>query len=276
MISRRRWPSRSGRGHQLPTLDSGHHDDCSTRITGRNLAGSHRAPRQPGSASLPRWAIVVAVVAALVPATAITAHRVFDSGPDSPRRAATDLPIPPVSSSTSPSATPTTPTTPAPSAAPSRTATPAARHLPAVAPDAPRRITSGGRIDSGFDSSVTGLDASSDAEVARWEPRGSPGSPGTDTVYVIGRVRADGDSAFAGLPGLERGATVSIRTDRGTMTYRVTAARLRPESGLAGETLFRTHRKGRLVLVGIRYDDSGDRLDRALVVTAELSAAATG
>jgi hypothetical protein len=120
---------------------------------------------------------------------------------------------------------------------------------------------------------VSDLDASSDAEVARWDPRGSPGSPGPDTVYVLGRVLAAGDSAFADLPRLKRGSRISVRTDRGTMTYTVSAIGLRSESGLGDSALFKTHKAGRLVLVGIRYDDSGGRLGKALVVTAQLTGA---
>jgi hypothetical protein len=109
--------------------------------------------------------------------------------------------------------------------------------------------------------------------VARWESRGSPGSPGTDTVYVIGRVYADQDSAFAGLPQLRRGAKVSIRTDLGTMTYTVDATALKPEAGLRDDPLFTERKPGRLVLLGIRYDASGSRLAKALVVTAQLTGA---
>jgi hypothetical protein len=227
----------------------------------RNLAGSHRAERPPSgrSSAIPRWAIAVAVVAALVPATVLTAHRVFDSS-GSPDSHATDLPIPPVS----PSAT-TTPTS-TPSKAPA-----VAPKLPKVAPAAPRRITSTKVVDAGFDSAATDLDASSNTEVARWESRGSPGSPGTDTVFVFGRVRSDG--AFANLAKLKPGSKIAIRTDNGTMTYTVSAATLKARSGLRQDPLFRQHRAGRLVLVGIRYDASGSRLAKALVVTAQLSGA---
>jgi hypothetical protein len=208
---------------------------------------------------------VIAIILALVPATALTAKRVFDDS-SAPRDSSTDLPIPPVTpSATAPTATPSS----APSKVPSRPA----KHVPNIADSAPRRITSAGAIDSGFDSSATDLDASSDSEVARWDPRGSPGSPGSDTVYVIGRVRADRDSAFADLPRLKAGAKVSIRTDNGTLTYTVSAATLRSSAGLERDSLFRRHKAGRLVLLGIRYDASGNRLAKALVVTAQLTGA---
>jgi hypothetical protein len=213
---------------------------------------------------------VVAIVLALVPAAALTAKRVIDDA-SAPRDSATDLPIPPVT----PSATVPTPSTPSrtPSSTPSKAPTHRVKHLPKVAASAPRRITSAGVIDSGFDSSVTDLDASSDSEVARWDPRGSPGSPGADTVYVVGRVRADGDSAFADLPKVKAGAKVSIRTDNGTLTYTVGATTLRSAAGLERDPLFRKHKAGRLVLLGIRYDASGDRLAKVLVVTAQLTGA---
>ncbi len=227
------------------------------------MAGSHRAPHRRRSSTIPPWAIVVAIVVALVPATALTAKRVFDDS-SSPSHATTNLPIP--------SVTPHPTVTSVPSEAPSKGGSQgAAKHLPKIESDAPRRITATGVLDSGFDSSVTDLDASSDSEVARWDPRGSPGSPGTDTVYVIGRVRAD--AAFADLPKLEVGAKVSIRTDQGTMTYTVRATRLEQETGLEKRSLFTAHQRGRLVLLGIRYDASGQRLAKALVVTTELTGA---
>jgi hypothetical protein len=210
---------------------------------------------------------VVAIVVALIPATYLTAHRVLSGSSAAPRDHSTDLPIPPVT----PSSTPTPSTTPA--ATPSSTPSTPAKSLPRIAPDAPRRLVAGSLVDTGFDASVTDLDATSASEVARWDPRGSPGSPGTDTVFVIGRVYAVKDSAFARLPRLRRGAAVSIRTDRGTMTYTVGAATLKPESGLRRDPLFTEHLPGRLVLVGIRYDASGDRLSKALVVTAQLTGA---
>ena len=205
-------------------------------------------------------------MAALVPALVIGAHRLLDSKDSngSPTARTTDAPIPPVTSPTS--AAPPTPT-------PTPTATPApAPKLPRVAPAQPRRITSGHLLDSGFDSAATTIEPSSRTEVARWEPRGSPGSPGTDTVYLVGEVHGT-DSGFGSLPDLTPGRKVSIRTDNGTLTYTVRAAGLEPASGLEQRALFKRHEPGRLVLVGIRYDDAGTRLTKALVVTAQLSGA---
>lgn len=203
---------------------------------------------------------------ALVPAAWFGAQRVFEGPAASPSRTdPTDLPIPPVS----PSVTPTTGTTA--KATPTATAAPKAPALTRVSPDAPRRLVAGSLIDTGFDNAVTRIDASSDSEVARWESRGTPGSPGTDTVYVIGRVGED--RAFAGLPRLAVGAKVTIRTDRGTLTYTVRSTSLEEHAGLEDDAAFTARKPGRLVLVGIRYDASGDRLGRDLVVVAQLTAA---
>jgi len=86
-------------------------------------------------------------------------------------------------------------------------------------------------------------------------------------------VTADDDGAFAELGDLARNRKVSIRTDRGTLTYTVSARAHIPRGRLSKDPLFTAHKPGRLVLVGIRYDASGDRLDDALVVTAQLSGA---
>jgi hypothetical protein len=118
---------------------------------------------------------------------------------------------------------------------------------------------------------VTTLEPASTSEVARLASRGSPGSPATDTVVVVGKVLTGGDSAFADLPGLSTGSIVTIRTDAGTLTYTVSGSTLRPGSGLASDPLVTEHSPDRLVLVGIRYAASGDRLADALVVTAQLS-----
>jgi hypothetical protein len=239
------------------------------------VAGSHRAqqPQRGRSSTVPAWAIVAAIVIALIPAVWFTANRVVDNYSAASSKDSTDLPIPAVSPSTSAPATPSPTAPPSTTAPPPTSTTTAPPALPKVAPDSPRRITAGSLIDSGFDNAVTTLDAASSSEVARGEPRGTPGSPGTDTVYVIGQVEAGGDSAFANLPKLKAGSKVTLRTDTGTMTYTVTAANVKPENALDADPLFTKRVRGRLVLLGIQYDASGDRLDDALVVTARLSGA---
>lgn len=225
---------------------------------------------------MPRWALVAAVVVALVPAAWFTATRALEGDGDPPGSSqSTDKPIPPVSSG--PTTTPTTPTKP-PTSTPS--ATPTSNPLPRVAPDVPRRLTSGSILDVGFDNSVEPdgdrFTPGSTSEVARWGTRGEPGSPGTDTVYVVGRVDDDGDSSFGHLAELKKGDEIEIRTDEGTLTYTVRALSSHAESGLISTDLFEQKVPGRLVLVGVRYDASGNRVAPYLLITAQLTAADPG
>jgi len=232
------------------------------------VAGSHRAERAPRArSSLPRWAVLLGIAVALVPAAVIVGHRVWGGASSEVR--STDQPIRPVTSSTTAPATASP--TPSPATSPSAQPTTPAPVLTKVAPDTPRRIIAGRVLDSGFDSAVTTLDPASTSEVARWGLRGSPGSPGTDTVYVVGSMRSGG--AFEPLGRLRDGSRVSIRTDSGTVTYTVQAQGLKPYSSLRRDPLFTEHAPGRLVLVGIRYAASGARLPDALIVTAQLSSA---
>ena len=233
------------------------------------MAGSHRAqPDRPERTSrVPRWAIVAAIVVALVPAVWFTAQRVVDNAA-APTGNATDLPIPPVS----PSTTPPAPTPSSSAAAPTASPTPTPVPLTKVAADAPRRLVADSLLDTGFDSAVTTLEPSSTSEVARWESRGSPGSPGSDTVFIVGKV--DGSSsAFEKLPQVRPGTKVSIRTDSGTLTYTVTAVTLKSEASLVRDAVVTKRAPGRLVLVGIRYSATGVRQPQALVVAAQLSGA---
>jgi hypothetical protein len=233
--------------------------------------GSHRAPRPERSTTVPRRALLLAVVVALIPAAWITVDRSL-GGDDKPSAHASDKPIPPVSSS--PALPPTT-ATPTPTATPP--ATPKHRPLPRVAPAVPRRLTAGSILDVGFDDSVEPsgdrFTAGSTAEVARWGSRGEPGSPGTDTVFIVGKVHADGSGAFGRLGSLRTGTKVAVRTDRGTLTYTIRAVTRPAEAGITGTAAFVQKVPGRLILLGIRYDAGGNRLDRYLMVTAELTAA---
>jgi hypothetical protein len=135
-----------------------------------------------------------------------------------------------------------------------------------------------GVLDIGFDSTVEPKDGvlvpRSTAEVARWGGRGVPGSPSRDTVFIVGKVSPGG--AFERLPRLRRGTDVLLRTQSGRLTYTVQAVTERRAAGLTRDLAFAKRVPGRLQLVGIRYDASGDRTGRVLVVTAVLTAARAG
>ncbi|MGO4257527.1 hypothetical protein [Marmoricola sp. RAF53] len=224
---------------------------------------------------MPRWAIVAAVVLALVPAAWFTAHRVFGDSPSSPSTpgtsgSPTESPIPAVSPSAG--TTPTTTPPPTPTPTPTPTVGPAA-DLTRISEDVPRRLTSGSALDTGFDDSVEpaggAFSARSASEVSRWGSRGQPGSPGSDTVFVIGEVRPGG--AFGALPDLRPGAKVALRTDNGTLTYTVRSVGSHAAAGITTDPAVVGKAPGTLVLLGIRYDASGDRTGDYVVVKADLS-----
>lgn len=219
-------------------------------------------------------AVGIAVAVALVPALGFGGHRLL-AGADSAADPRTDAPIPAV---TTPVPTPSASATPTPTRT---TAAPAPKpNLTRVAASPPRRLTSGSVLDVGFDSSIEprngSFAAASTAEVARWGSRGEPASPGTDTVYLIGKTFSRGTSAFAELPRLKVGSTVSIRTDAGVLTYTVRTTSDQGSAGLARSAGIRTKVPGRLVLIGLRYNAAGNATGRALVVIADLTAARRG
>lgn len=258
------------------------------------MAGSHRAPRKQdpatGSAEgrrtkaparLTPRAVAIAVIVALVPALWLGAQRLVNGSdtPTGPQH--TPSAIPPVlTSSATPTPSPTTapPTTPT---APTATPTPRVPRLPRLAASVPRRLSVRGLLSVGFDDSISardgGFQAASTAEAARWGSRGKPASPGTDTVFLIGKVYRDGASAFDDLPRVKVGAKVAVRTDAGVLTYTVRSSTSRPAKGLLRRPEFTARTPGRLVLVGILFDSRDDqRTGRYLIVVAQLSAVRKG
>lgn len=208
----------------------------------------------------------------MVPLVWFAVDRATDDSDQTDDRGALGVPTASASVTTTPSPT----ATPKPTRKPSPTTTPSGKPaLPRLAPAVPRRLASGSFLDVGFDDSIEARNgsfrAASTGEVARWGSRGLPASPGTDTVYVVGTTRPDGEGAFGRLPRLKPGAQVTIRTDRGRLTYTVVSAADRPTGGLAKNDAFAAKVPGRLILVGLRADRTGDPTGTAYVVVAQLS-----
>ena len=233
------------------------------------MAGSHRAPAPTRRSRTPAVVLVAVLVVGAAIAGGYALSRSDDDPPDHPA-----APRPTSTSSapvTTPTSHPTVHSTPPPKA------TPTAKPLPRVRPSPPRRLVVPGVLDVGFDDVVAPRNgvfrAASTAEVARWGGRGVPGSPGTDTVYVIGKASADG--AFARLGALHRGSRITLRTSTGVLSYTVQATTEAAAKGLTADASFKQRVVGRLQLVGIRYDAKGDRTGTILVVTARLTGART-
>ncbi|MFL6158750.1 MAG: hypothetical protein ACJ72D_21895 [Marmoricola sp.] len=240
------------------------------------MAGTHRAPapsrRSRGPATV--LAVVVLVAAAIGGGYALNRSRGDDH-----RQAKPPSSTPATTPTSLPTVTITPPVTPAtPTATSKPTHRPTAKPLPRVQPSAPKRLVVRGLLDVGFDSTTSPENGvftpRSTAEVARWGGRGVPGSPGRDTVYLIGKVSAG--AAFAKLPGTSDGAHVFLHTRTGMLTYTVQAVATHRAAGLTHDRSFMLRVPGRLQLVGIRYDAKGDRTGTVVVVTAVLSSARAG
>lgn len=234
------------------------------------MAGSHRAERPAtGSRKLSR-AVWIAVIAALIAGTYVGVHGLFSSAPS-----ANAPPHPASSRRPSPTAAPSTPAA-TPTASPTTPAKPAAsKRLARVKPTVARRLTVAGVLGATLDNSIEPkagqFTPASTAGVARWGSRGLPSSPGTDTVFIVGKV--DGPTtAFRRLGALHAGSKVVLRTDAGLLTYTVLSVGAHRANGLLTGPAFREHVPGRLILIGIEYSGA-NRTGSVLVVTAQLSAA---
>lgn len=144
-----------------------------------------------------------------------------------------------------------------------------------VAEASPRHIGINGLVDSGFDLALEPdgdrLTAPSEDEVARWASRGLPGSPASDTVVIVGEVQADGGGAFGLLYQTRKGRAVEITTDEGTLTYTIRTVKQQDAGKVLTDRSVTAQKPGRLVLVGNRYDASGNPEAKDVVVVAQLS-----
>ncbi len=187
------------------------------------------------------------------------------TGPTSPQTTADPSP----SSPTSPGAT----ASGAPEASPSPTRS-ASADLAELEPAAASRIVIDDVVDAGFDASISPnggrLSPLSRDEVARWGDRGLPGNPATDTVVLVGSTR-DATASLWGLEGVAPGATITLTTANGLVSYTVEASRTISSTTGATDPLLRENIPGRLILVGARYDAAGERAASDLVLVASLS-----
>lgn len=144
--------------------------------------------------------------------------------------------------------------------------------LTPVSENPPRRLIIPDLLDTGFDNATEPVDGELVAPTARlpsrWESRGEPGSPGSDTVFIAGRMSSG--AVFERLDEARRGTTFTLRTYRGDLVYRVVHRERLPRVGLLHDTRFTAPEPGRVVLVGNVYRDDGDRAERDLVLIADL------
>ena len=172
-------------------------------------------------------------------------------------------------------ATPSTPVSPTPTAPASPTAKPT-KTAPSITPvpaSPPHQITIGSLVDAGFKSSITVVDGhlipGAASRLQRLETRGMPGSPGTDTVVLVGAANDRGTGALDDLAKVRTGETIALTTQTGTLTYRITGLQHAAPNAVLGLPQVRAHVAGRLVIDCANYVGL-DRTSRDLVVVAQL------
>jgi hypothetical protein len=244
---------------------------------------SHRAPRR--SAHLLRiLAIVLAVVLVIAAAAYVGLGLLTGSGDESVGSSSATGPA-------SPSASPSARTSPSPTRGPTtepgtkktKKATKRARKrtAPALtkAPASPPHAISIGRAIAnapfGNALSPTSGRLIPDAvdELQRLGDRGIPGSPGTDTVVLVGASSTSGRGALDGIDAVKRGESIVLETQDAKLTYRVTSTEDVAASSVLSLPVVTAKRTDRLVIDCAHYDNSqrtgADRVLVAKLVKAQ-------
>lgn len=138
----------------------------------------------------------------------------------------------------------------------------------------PRRLVIDGVVDSGFDNAVTGddpLEAGSSNRLSRLESRGLPGSPGTDTVVVVGEDRFDRNAVLNDIADATVGQTIRLETGEATLIYTIDEILELSSDEVQQHPSVAEEDGTRLVLVATTFDDQGERTGTDSVVVATLS-----
>lgn len=232
------------------------------------MPGNHRAESAPRGARR-IWMLAIPVVIVLVAVAVLVSSKLNGNGKPAPTPASS-----PTSYSTPTTAAPSTSPTATPTA--SQTKRPAKPKPAAVAEDSPRRLRIGSLVDTRFGnalSTTTGrLIPGTPGEVQRVASRGTPGSPGTDTVVIIGAATTTGRGSFDDLGKVAVGSPAELDTYAGTLTYTIRNKSLVSPDAVLGLPRVSAHTPGRLVLVVAHYD-GGNRIGKDLVVIAQLTKA---
>jgi len=105
-------------------------------------------------------------------------------------------------------------------------------------------------------------------ELQRLGDRGIPGSPGTDTVVLVGASSTSGRGALDGIDSVNRGDSIVLETQDAKLTYRVTITKDVAASAVLSLPAVTARRTDRLVIDCAHYDSSqrtGE--DRVLIAT---------
>ncbi len=119
-------------------------------------------------------------------------------------------------------------------------------------------------------------------KVAWIADRGQPGSPATDTVYLLGHSTLHGHAVFsdlvdpaAGTSRLKAGDEIVVETANGSVVYEVMRSDVVARADLANDAEMWAAKPGRLVLVTCLYDQQRRSIASNVVVYARLDPASS-
>ncbi len=188
------------------------------------MPSSHRAARPVRRVKpwLAAAAVVVIIVSVVLWFTVDKARHGSHPGATSPTATASPTPsaTPPAPSAT-PSTTPSAPSTPSSKPKPRK------RVITAVPDSPPHEISIGSVIqNAGFGSAISAsrgyLFPAGPTDLQRLATRGTPGSPGGDTVVIVGASNDHGTGVLDDLDQVRSGEQIVLTTRTGTLTYRIT------------------------------------------------------
>lgn len=222
-------------------------------------------------------AIILAVLAVVaIAAVGYLVLGLLTGSSDHDTGGANSAPItsPTASPTASASVRPSAPATPSPSA-PRTTAAPTITKVPASPPHA---LSIGTTIsDAPFGSAVAPVSGrlipDAPEQLQRLSDRGIPGSPGTDTVVLVGASSTSGRGALDGIDDVRTGAQIVLETQNARLTYKITSATdVDADQVLTLPAVTEKH-TDRLVIDCAHYDDAhrvgSDRVLVATLVKAE-------
>lgn len=225
------------------------------------MAGSHRNAEDSSSKLL--RAPVIAIAVGLVLLLVFVVWTV--AGDDTP--------------GTPPTSTPVTTSAPVPTTSPTTSMEPVPvspiDDLPRIPGAPPQRLVIGDAVDVRFANAITSeeglLEAPTPDRLARLEDRGEPGSPGEDTVILVGQDRFDQQAALNDIADVAKDDELVLETRNARLTYTVDSIFKVGSESTRHSTLFRDVRPGRLLLIATTYDADGERTGADTVVVARLT-----
>jgi len=218
------------------------------------------------------WLAGAAVVVIIV--SVVLSYTVEHTGDEKP---GTTTPSVTPSATALPSASPTPSSSPSPHKSPSKKPPRKKPTITAVPSSPPHELSIGSVVENaGFGNALTDTNGTlfpdGPSDLQRLETRGTPGSPGDDTVVVVGAANDHGTGVLDELDQVRTGETIVLTTQTGTLTYRITEIVHADPSRVLDLPQVSAHVPGRLVIDRADYVNH-NRSGQDLVLIAQLTKA---